>query len=89
MTGIRKTLVFMEPVEYHDGHGFRTVVESHQGAHFLISEVHRKLKPMDLNETLIFSCDPAGNITGWTERYGADSTMDAIAEAHIWCTDVS
>jgi hypothetical protein len=75
----------MEPVEFDDGYGFRTVVELETGDFALVSEVHRALGGSSLDETLVFRCDAKGNITDWGDVYGTSSTQDAIAGVDDWC----
>lgn len=82
---IAKTHVYMEPVKFDDGHGFRTVVELDIGQFALISEVHRQLAGFrSLDETLVFRCDASGNVTDWGDVYAADSTQDAIRGIDNW-----
>ncbi len=66
-------------VTYEDGHGRKTVVKSSAGQHFLISEVHRALTiGHRIDETLVFPCTPAGDVTDWSEVFSGDSTEDVL-----------
>jgi len=79
---IEQTLKYMEPVEYGDGHGFRTVVRTDRGGHYLISEVHRER----VDEVMVFPCSEAGEITDWGEVYGIreGTTEGAIRAISRW-----
>ena len=82
---IVKTHKYMEPVEYDDGHGFRSIVELEAGQFALISEIHRQQFGLrSLDETLVFRCDPDGMVAEWGEVYSASSTQDAIACVDDW-----
>lgn len=82
---ITKTHTYMEPIEFDDGHGFRTIVELEAGNFALISEVHRKQFGLrSLDETLVFRCDADGTVTDWGEVFGASSTQEAIACVDAW-----
>jgi hypothetical protein len=97
---IAKTHKYMEPVEFENGHGFRTIVETETGEFAVISEIHRDapLPPVldahadareslcaySLNEVLVFKCDSAGEIFDWCEIGSGDSTEDAFARSEDW-----
>jgi hypothetical protein len=64
---------------FSDGTGRNAVVRNGSGQHFLVSEVHRQLSPSTrVDETLVFRCDPEGNVTQWSEVFVGDSIEDAL-----------
>jgi hypothetical protein len=87
---IEKTNTYMEPVTFVDGHGFRTIVSLSTGGHALISEVHRLVNDrMPLDETMVFLCDPEGNVKDWSEIYCASSTSEALGGVDQWSLNLA
>jgi hypothetical protein len=72
------TVIPTTRVELEDGFGFRTVVRSPSGEHFLVSEIHRGEDWRRLDETMVFPCTDTGEITSYTEVTSGDVTEDAI-----------
>jgi len=80
------TVIPTTRVEFEDGYGFRTVVRSPSGEHFLASEVHRTPAPGHrIDETLVFRSTPSGEVFDWCEVTSGEVTADAIwnLNAHI------
>ena len=79
---IEQTISFMDPVEYGDGNGFRTLIRVVGGDHYLISEVHRE----HIDEVMVFPCSETGDITDWGEVHGirGGTTEDAISAIGSW-----
>ncbi len=71
--------------ELEDGFGFRTLVRSPSGEHFLVSEIHHGAWDLRVDETLVFRCTPEGEVIDWCEVTSGDVTEDAIRNlnAHI------
>lgn len=68
---------------FSDGTGRNAVVRNGSGQHFLVSEVHRQLSPTTrVDETLVFPCDPEGNVTEWSEVFCGHSIEDALQNFH-------
>ena len=86
MRSIVKTLLYMDPVEFSDGHGFRTIVEMRDGRYALISEVHRRTSLRELDETMVFECDKSGQVKNWSALYEGpeEVTAGVISRAAEW-----
>jgi len=68
-----------QPSTFTDGTGRTAVVRNSGGEHFLISEVHRQLSPSTrVDETLVFPCDPEGNVTDWSEVFSGNSVESVL-----------
>jgi hypothetical protein len=84
---IVRTLKYMEPIEYNDGHGFKTIVEMSDGKHVLISEIHRRKSSHELDETVAFECDKDGRVTDWSEMCcSGEDTAEVISRVADWYT---
>ena len=86
MPTISKTVSYMEPQQFEDGHGFRSIVLLGTGQHCLISEVHRKGQYRSVDEVFVFKCDSRGNVSDWSEIWGESfsSTDRALADLAAW-----
>ena len=68
-----------QSITFHDGVGRNAIVRNSSGQHFLISEVHRTPMPgYRIDETMVFRCDPNGDVTDWGEVFVGDSIEDAL-----------
>lgn len=68
-----------QPNNFTDGVGRTAVVRNSSGQHFLISEVHRTPMPgYRIDETMVFRCDPNGDVTDWGEVFCGHSIEDAL-----------
>jgi len=86
MPTISKTVSYMEPQQFEDGHGFRSIVLLGTGQHCLISEVHRKGQYHSIDEVLVFKCDSHGDVVDWSEIWGEQysTTQNAVAGVASW-----
>ena len=65
---------------FDDGTGRTAVVRNSSGQHFLISEVHRTPMPgYRIDETMVFRCDPNGDVTDWGEVF-VGSSIEAVLQ---------
>jgi len=64
---------------FSDGTGRNAILRNDSGQHFLVSEVHRTPTPgRRIDETLVFSCTPSGDVTDWCEVWSGNSVEDVI-----------
>ena len=69
-----------QPNNFTDGVGRTAVVRNSSGQHFLISEVHRTPMPgYRIDETMVFRCDPNGDVTDWGEVF-VGSSVEAVLQ---------
>ena len=69
-----------QPSNFTDGTGRTAVVRNSNGQHFLISEVHRNPMPgYRIDETMVFRCDPNGDVTDWGEVF-VGSSIEAVLQ---------
>ena len=66
----------------------KQIVFEHDGEHFLYSyvNVNQTCGIMELDETLVFSCDAEGKVTDWDELFMVDgykSIEDVMEEMEI------
>ena len=84
---IVRTIDYMRPIEYDDGHGFKTIVEMSDGKHVLISEIHRRKSSHEMDETVAFECDKDGRVTNWSEMCcSGEDTAEVISRVADWYT---
>jgi hypothetical protein len=76
----------MEPQQFDDGCGFKSIVILGTGQHCVISEVHRKGAYYSIDEVLVFKCDSHGDVVDWSEIWGESfsSTDRALADLAAW-----
>jgi hypothetical protein len=68
-----------QPSTFTDGTGRTAVVRNSSGEHFLVSEVHRTPAwGHRIDETLVFPCDPEGNVTDWSEVFSGSSVESVL-----------
>lgn len=72
-----------QPSNFTDGTGRTAVVRNSNGQHFLISEVHRTPMPgYRIDETMVFRCDPNGDVTDWGEVFVGSSVEAVLQNFH-------
>ena len=86
MPTISKTISYMEPQQFDDGYGFRSIVLLGNGHHCVISELHRKGAYHSIDEVLVFKCDSLGEVVDWSEVWGEQfsTTESAVADISSW-----